>query len=203
MHRRAIRHLRESDPVLAGIIDKVGPCRLAPATGLTHFEAVARSIVYQQLSGKAAGTIYGRFAQLFPDARPNPSHLLTIAPEALRAAGLSRPKAAYLHDLARRVETGEVPIETLHELPDPQVTEHLTRVKGIGVWTAQMFLLFRLGRPDVLPDLDLGIQKAIQRAYRLRKRPLPERVRKIGARWAPYRSIATWYLWRSIDGDAA
>jgi DNA-3-methyladenine glycosylase II len=115
--------------------------------------------------------------------------------------GLSRGKAKYVRDLADRTVSGDVPLDSLNECGDDDVIGHLTRVKGIGVWTAQMFLLFRLGRPDVLPDLDLGIQKAIQQAYRLRKRPLPARVRKIGAKWAPYRSVATWYLWRSIDGD--
>jgi DNA-3-methyladenine glycosylase II len=202
MHRRALRHLRDADPVMAGIIDRVGPCRLAPATELTHFESVARSIVYQQLSGKAAATIYGRFEGLFRGARPSAAPLLRLPMARLRAAGLSRQKAAYLRDLAERVTAGEVPIESLHELPDDDVIGHLTRVKGVGVWTAQMFLLFRLGRPDVLPDLDLGVQKAVQLAYRLRKRPPPERVRKIGAAWAPWRSIATWYLWRSLEDVA-
>lgn len=203
MHRRALAHLRAADPVLAGIIERVGPCQLKPATDLTHFEAVARSIVYQQLSGKAAGTIHGRFAALFPDHRPTPHALLALETPVLRAAGLSRGKAAYLQDLATRVVAGEVPIEGLADLPDAEVIGHLTRVKGVGVWTAQMFLLFRLGRPDVLPDLDLGVQKAMQLAYRMRRLPSPERVRKVGAKWAPWRSIATWYLWRSIDGDAA
>ena len=202
MHRRAIRHLRDRDPVMAGIIDRIGPCRLRADTDLSHFEAVARSIVHQQLSGKAAGTIHGRFAQLFPNQRPSATHLLTLSADQLRAAGLSRPKAAYLRDLSERVTTGDLPIDTLAGLPDEDIVGHLTRVKGVGVWTAQMFLLFRLGRPDVLPDLDLGVQKAVQLAYRLRKRPPPERIKKLGAAWAPFRSVATWYLWRSIDGDA-
>ncbi|MBC7894325.1 MAG: DNA-3-methyladenine glycosylase 2 family protein [Cytophagaceae bacterium] len=199
MHRKAIRHLRENDPVLGAVIDRIGPCRLKPQTDLSHFEAVARAIVYQQLSGKAAGTIYGRFAGLFPSGRPSADHLLALEDDALRAAGLSRPKVKYLRDLASRVASNDLPIDGLHELADEEIVGHLTKVKGVGLWTAQMFLLFRLGRPDVLPDLDLGIQKAVRLAYRLRKRPTPERVRKIGARWAPFRSVATWYLWRSID----
>lgn len=199
MHRKAIRHLRENDPTLAGLIDRIGPCRLKPQTDLSHFESVARAIVFQQLSGKAAATIHGRFAGLFPDQQPTPTHLLTLEDGALRTAGLSRPKVKYLRDLASRVTSNELPIDTLHEFADDEILGHLTRVKGVGVWTAQMFLLFRLGRPDVLPDLDLGIQKAVQLAYRLRKRPTPERVRTIGAKWAPFRSVATWYLWRSID----
>ena len=112
---------------------------------------------------------------------------------------MSRGKAAYLKDLAARVLSGELPVETLHELSDDEVIAALTRVKGIGPWTAQMFLMFRLGRPDVLPDLDLGIQKGIQRAYRLRKLPPPEKVKKMGAKWAPHRTIAAWYLWRLLD----
>jgi 3-methyladenine DNA glycosylase/8-oxoguanine DNA glycosylase len=201
MHRAAIRHLKRSDPVLAQLIDTVGPCRLEPATDLSHFEAVARSIVFQQLSGKAASTIYGRFARLFPRERVAPEPLLSLQEETLRGVGLSKQKAAYVRDLAARVTAGEIPIEQLDQHDDDAVIGHLTKVKGVGVWTAQMFLLFRLGRPDILPDLDLGVQKAIQVAYRMRKRPTPERVRKVGAPWAPWRSVATWYLWRSIDGD--
>jgi 3-methyladenine DNA glycosylase/8-oxoguanine DNA glycosylase len=119
--------------------------------------------------------------------------------ERLRGVGLSRQKLSYLKDLASRVASSELPIESLHELPDRDVIETLVRVKGVGRWTAQMFLMFRLGRPDVLPDLDLGIQNAVQRAYRLRKRPTPERVLKLGAAWAPYRTVASWYLWRSLE----
>ena len=128
-----------------------------------------------------------------------PHELATTADDRLRAAGLSRQKLSYLKDLASRVVENDVPIETLHELPDDVVIESLVRVKGVGRWTAQMFLMFRLGRPDVLPELDLGIQKAIQRAYGLRKRPLPARVIKIGAPWTPYRTVASWYLWRSLE----
>lgn len=199
MHRKAVRHLSAADPVLARLMSVVGPCRLAPTEDLSYFESVARSIVYQQLSGKAAATIHGRVEKLF-GGRVRADGFAAIGDEELRAAGLSRQKTAYLRDLAQRVSTNEVPIDTLHTLSDDDVVGHLTRVKGIGRWTAQMFLLFRLGRPDVLPELDLGVQKAIQQAYRLRKKPTPERVLKIGAPWAPHRSVATWYLWRSLDG---
>lgn len=202
MHRAALRHLRSVDPTMAGIIDAVGPCRLEVSEGLTHFEAVARSIVYQQLSGKAAATIYGRFAARFPRGVVEAGALLRLSEDSLREVGLSRQKAAYLRDLATRTASGALPIETLHTLDDAAVIGHLTTVKGVGLWTAQMFLLFRLGRPDILPDLDLGVQKAMKIAYRMRKLPTPQRVRKVGARWAPWRSVATWYLWRSIDGDA-
>jgi DNA-3-methyladenine glycosylase II len=203
MLRKAVNHLRRTDPVMAGVIERVGPCRFATAEKLTHFEAVSRSIIYQQLSGKAAATIYGRFTALFDQSPPHAHGIIALDDARLREVGLSRQKAGYLRDLSARVVAGDLPIETLHQLPDDEVVRHLTSVKGIGKWTAQMFLMFRLGRPDVLPELDLGIRKAVQRAYRLRKLPAPERVLKIGSVWAPYRTIASWYLWRSIDGDAA
>ena len=197
--RKAIAHLKEVDPVMARLIDTVGSCKLTLRDQGTHFDAIARSIVFQQLSGKAASTIHGRFEGLYGGRSPLPSELTQTPDDRLRAAGLSRGKAAYLKDLAARVLSGELPVETLHELSDDEVIAALTRVKGIGHWTAQMFLMFRLGRPDVLPDLDLGIQKGIQRAYRLRKLPPPEKVKKMGAKWAPHRTIAAWYLWRLLD----
>jgi DNA-3-methyladenine glycosylase II len=172
---------------------------LARTTEGSHFDAVCRSIIYQQLSGKAAATIHARVFGLYGGRAPLPHELSATADEALRAVGLSRQKMSYLKDLAARVAANELPIDTLHERPDDDVIETLVRVKGIGRWTAQMFLMFRLGRPDVLPELDLGIQKAVQRAYGLRKRPLPPRVMKIGAAWAPYRTVASWYLWRSLE----
>jgi DNA-3-methyladenine glycosylase II len=197
--RKAISHLKKVDPVMLQVIDRIGPCTLSPRDQGTHFDAICRSIVFQQLSGKAAGTIHGRFEGLYGGRSPLPVELTETTDEKLRSVGLSRGKSAYLKDLATRVVSGELPVETLHELSDDEVIAALTRVKGIGRWTAQMFLMFRLGRPDVLPDLDLGIQKGIQRAYRLRKLPSPERVKKIGAKWAPYRTIASWYMWRLLD----
>ena len=197
--RRAIAHLTTADPVLGEVIRRVGRFRLTPRAEGTHFDAVCRSIIYQQLSGKAAATIHGRVLELYGGRSPLPHELATTTDEQLRGVGLSRQKLSYLKDLASRVASSELPIETLHELADDDVIDALVRVKGIGRWTAQMFLMFRLGRPDVLPELDLGIQKAIQRTYRLRKRPLPERVLRIGAAWAPYRTIASWYLWRSLE----
>jgi DNA-3-methyladenine glycosylase II len=199
--RKAVQHLRAADPVMAGVIDKVGACRFAARTEGTHYEAVAKSIVYQQLSGKAAGTIYARFTALGGGAPPRPQKLLALPDERLRAVGLSRQKTSYLKDLAQKVHTRVVPIDEIEALDDEGVIEALGRVKGVGRWTAQMFLMFRLGRPDVLPDRDLGIQKAIQRAYRLRKLPAPEKVLKIGAAWRPYASYASWYLWRSLEVD--
>jgi DNA-3-methyladenine glycosylase II len=197
--RKAVAHLKKVDPVMAEVIAKVGSYKGWPASDGTHFDAVARSIVFQQLSGKAAGTIHGRFQGLYGGRTPLPSELATTSDEQLRAIGLSRQKSAYLKDLGARVASGQLSIETLHELTDEEIISALTQVKGIGRWTAQMFLMFRLGRPDVLPDLDLGIQKGMQRAYRLRKLPTPERVLKIGAKWAPYRTIGSWYMWRLLD----
>lgn len=200
-HRKAINHLKRVDPVMAEVIAAVGKCDLAPRADGTHFDAVMRAIIFQQLSGQAAGTIHRRFKELFGGNDPTPKELLRTSDEKLRAVGLSGQKTRYLKDLATRVESGDFPIDTLHGLPDDRIIEALTAVKGVGRWTAQMFLMFRLGRPDVLPDLDLGIQKGVMRAYGLRKHPAPKRVAKIGAKWAPYRTVASWYLWRLLDTD--
>lgn len=202
MHTPSIRHLKRVDPVLAGVIDRVGPCRLEPRREGTHFDALVRSIVYQQLSGKAASTILGRVHALYGNRSPTPAELLATPDETLRAAGLSRQKLSYLKDLATRVESGEVPLaaDQIDHLGDEEIIERLVRVKGIGRWTVHMFLIFRLGRPDVLPELDLGIQNAIRRAYRLRKQPGPKDVLRIGKRWTPHASVASWYLWRSLEG---
>ena len=197
--RKAVAHLRKVDPKLAEVIDRIGPFKGWPVSNGTHFDAVCRSIVFQQLSGKAAGTIHGRFQGIYGGRAPLPDELAITTDEKLRAVGLSRQKSAYLKDLGAKVAAGDLPIETLHELTDDEVITALTQVKGIGRWTAQMFLMFRLGRPDVLPDLDLGVQKGIQRTYRLRKLPTPERVKQIGAKWAPYRSVGAWYMWRLLD----
>jgi DNA-3-methyladenine glycosylase II len=197
--RKAVAHLKKVDPALGKVIDAIGPFKGWPASAGTHFDAVCRSIVFQQLSGKAAGTIHGRFQGLFGGKTPLPAELASTSDEQLRSIGLSRQKSAYLKDLGSRVALGTLPIETLHELSDGEIIAALTQVKGIGRWTAQMFLMFRLGRPDVLPELDLGVQKGIQRTYRLRKLPTPERVKKIGAKWAPYRTVGSWYMWRLVD----
>lgn len=199
MYQDAIAHLKACDPTLASIIDRVGPCRFEPRTRGTHLEALMRSIIYQQLSGRAAATIHRRFVGLHGGRSPSARRLLATRDDALRGAGVSRQKIGYLRDLAARVEARELPVRRLHELTDDEIIESLVRVKGIGRWTAHMFLIFRLGRPDVLPDLDLGIQKAIKVHWRKRKLPTPIQVAKLGAPWAPCRTIASWYLWRSID----
>jgi DNA-3-methyladenine glycosylase II len=197
--RRGVTYLKTIDRVLAGIIERVGPYRPRMQREGTHFHALIRAIVYQQLSGSAAATIHRRFAELFGGRLPMPSELLATPDEALRSAGLSRAKTRYLKDLAAWAGRADSALDRVHELADDAVMETLVQVKGIGRWTAHMFLLFRLGRLNVLPELDLGVRKAIQRAYKLRKLPTPKQVLARGAAWAPYASLATWYLWRSLE----
>ncbi|HVE78362.1 MAG TPA: DNA-3-methyladenine glycosylase [Gemmatimonadaceae bacterium] len=199
MHTAALRHLRAVDPRLAAVISHVGPCRMTPHREGTHFDALIRAIVYQQLSGKAAATIHRRVLEIYGGRPPAPAELLATPDEPLRAAGLSRQKLAYLRDLAGHVHAAALPLDRVEALDDDTILDALVAVKGIGRWTAQMFLMFRLGRPNVLPELDLGIQKGIQVAYRMRTRPTPVQVRRIGGRWAPYASVASWYLWRLLD----
>jgi DNA-3-methyladenine glycosylase II len=155
--------------------------------------------VYQQLSGKAAATIHGRFLELLDKKKPAPAQVLKLAEPDMRRVGLSGQKAKYIRSVAEQSHSGELAIESLHELTDEEIIAALTQIKGVGVWTAQMFLIFRLGRPDVLPVADLGIQKGVQRAYGLRKLPKPEKVQKIGKKWAPYRTVGSWYMWRLLD----
>jgi len=200
--RVAVRHLKRVDPVLARVIEAVGPCRLESRREGTHFQALVRSIVFQQLSGKAASTILARFNALYPNNTPTPDAVLATSDAQLRAVGLSRQKIGYMRDLASKVTDGTLPLDAVESMDDYDLIAHLVQVKGIGRWTAQMFLMFRLDRRDVLPELDLGIQNAIKRAYRKRKRPTPKDVRKIGAKWSPHSSVASWYLWRSLEnGD--
>lgn len=198
-HARAIAHLKDADPILGRWIETAGPCSLSRERDGTHFSSLARSIVYQQLSGKAAATIHGRFEALYGDRCPTPRELIKTPHTKLRGCGLSDRKAEYLRGLAELVEKNRLPLEKIEVMPDQEVIDALTQVRGIGEWTAQMFLMFRLGRPDVLPVLDLGVQNAIKKIYQLRVHPKPEKVAKIGAKWAPYRTVASWYLWRIVD----
>jgi 3-methyladenine DNA glycosylase/8-oxoguanine DNA glycosylase len=197
---RARRHLMRQDPKLGALIKEVGPCRLGQAPELPPFVALSYSIASQQLSVKAADTIFNRFCDLFPPDRvPDPARLVSMHPDAIRAVGFSRPKVGFLQDLAAQVVDGRLPLASLHALPDEEVLQTLTAVKGIGRWTAEVFLLFRLGRQDVFPADDLGLVKAVQRVYGLRKKPSRERLMKIAEPWRPYRSVAAWYLWRSLS----
>ncbi len=193
---RAAEHLKSSDPVLANLIERVGPYRLKKGTD-EPFSAIARSILYQQLAGAAATTIHGRFLNLYGGKSPSPKQILATSDEKLRGVGISRQKIGYLKDLAAKAKG--IAFDDFPRFTDEEIVSELTQVKGVGVWTSQMFLIFRLGRPDVLPETDYGIQKAIQNAYCLRSLPLPKRVRKIGSPWQPYRSVASWYLWQSLD----
>jgi DNA-3-methyladenine glycosylase II len=186
---------------MARVIDRVGPCRFGRVIGHTHFHHLARAIVYQQLSTKAAATIFGRVQRLCGETL-EPGAVLAAGEADLRAAGLSRQKAAYVRDLARRTADGSVPFATIDRLDDAGVIAALTEVKGIGVWSAQMFLIFRLGRLDVLPVLDLGIRKGFQAAYGTRRMPAARHIQRVAKPWSPYCSIASWYLWRLLDGPA-
>jgi DNA-3-methyladenine glycosylase II len=190
------------DPVLGAIIKKHGPCDLGAARDrFDHFAMLVRAIVFQQLSTKAATTIHGRLIESLPGATLTPQALAAVTDAQLRAAGISRQKAGYLKDLCEKVSSGAVPLDALAAMSDDEVIAALTKVKGIGRWSAEMFLIFRLQRPDVLPLGDLGILTAIQKAYRLRKKPTAARMSKIGDAWKPYRSVASWYLWRSLDNE--
>lgn len=193
--------LRAADPRLGRLIDAVieraGRQRFVASPAASHFEALTRSIIYQQLSGKAAATIYGRVVAAVGGSVV-PESILATSDEILRAAGLSTAKARYVRALADAA-TGGLDFATIASLPDEAVIDALTHVPGVGVWTAQMFLMFRLGRPDVLPTGDLAIQKGVQLAHGLRKRAAPGYVRRAGARWKPYRSLASLYLWAALD----
>ncbi len=188
------------DPVLGAAIKKIGPCLMAERQRKDHLTALIGAIVSQQLSTKAAATIFGRFVALFPDQRiPGAGAIAAFDDATLRSVGLSGQKVGYLRDLCARIEDGRLNLNALDDLDDDEVIARLVAVKGFGRWTAEMFLMFRLHRPDVLPVGDLGIVNAVHRMYRLRKKPDPKRLTKIGEAWRPYRSVASWYLWQSLQ----
>ena len=194
--RKAVNHLKKSDPVLRAIIERVGPCRME--YGPAEFSSLAEAIVYQQLNGKAAVTIVTRFAARAGEPL-TPEGILKLSDEQLRSVGLSKQKSAYLKDLSAKTAAGLLDFSRLPELTDEEVIQHLTQVKGIGVWTAHMFLMFSLRRPNVLPTGDYGVQVAIKKHYKKRKLPKPKDMEKIARVWEPYRSVACWYMWRSLD----
>jgi DNA-3-methyladenine glycosylase II len=219
--RRAVIHLKKSDPILRRIIERIGPCRMR--FGSPEFHSLAEAIVYQQLNGKAAVTIFNRFAVLAGEPL-TPEGILKLTDEQMRGAGLSKQKTSYLKDLSAKTAAGLLDFSQLPGLPDAEVIEHLTQVKGIGVWTAQMFLMFTLKRENVLPTGDFGIRMAMYKHYldvsrakalkhsakakkpaakkgpkRKIKLPNPEQMEKIARRWEPYRSVACWYMWQSLD----
>ena len=203
-YARARRVLMRRDPILSALIKRIGPCGMAERQRKDHLTALVGAIVSQQLSTKAAATIFGRFVALFPYAViPGAAAIRALDDQALRGVGLSGQKVGYLRDLCSRIVDGRLVLEELDALDDEAVIERLTAVKGFGRWTAEMFLMFRLHRPDVLPVDDLGIVTAIQRVYKLRKRPDAKRVLKMGEAWRPYRSVASWYLWQSLQDKPA
>src|SRR5882757_449950 len=214
--RRAVGHLKNSDPVMRAIIERIGPCRMQ--FGPPEFHNLAEAIVYQQLNGKAAETIFKRFAALAGEP-VTPAGILKLSDEQMRGAGLSKQKLSYLKDLSSKTAAGLLNFARLQDLPDAEVIEHLTQVKGIGVWTAQMFLMFSLKRENILPTGDFGVRMAMFKHYldlqrakagkksavgkkgskRKIKLPSPEQMEKIAKCWEPYRSVACWYLWKSLD----
>jgi DNA-3-methyladenine glycosylase II len=197
-YARARRLLLRRDPVLAALIREYGPCGLAAAQRSDHFSALVRAIVFQQLSTPAASTIYSRMVALLPSGELTPQALAALSDEQLRTAGISRQKGGYLRDLCAKVLAGDVPLDAVERMTDEEVIQSLVKIKGIGRWSAEMFLMFRLHRPDVLPVGDLGITNAVMKVYRMRKKPSAERLLRLGEAWRPYRSVASWYLWRSL-----
>lgn len=199
--RKAINHLKKADPVMAAIIDKAGPYRMQYREPV--FQTLVRSIVYQQLSGKAALTIFNRLADAVKANPITPEAILKLRPQKMRTLGLSKQKILYIRELARLTRDGDIQFERLPEMEDAAIIEALTRVKGVGVWTVQMFLMFALQRPNVLPVGDLGVRAAMKKAYGLPELPKPQEMERIAAAWHPYRSIASWYLWRSLENQGA
>jgi DNA-3-methyladenine glycosylase II len=199
--KEAIHHLRRSDPVLADIIDRVGDYRIQFRE--PDFETLVKSIVNQQLSGRVASVIFARLtAAASAGGKLTPDGILKLRPSRMRSLGLSAQKTAYIRNLARHARDGVIRFEDLLDLPDQDVIERLTQVKGIGVWTVHMFLIFALRRPDVLPTGDLGIRNAIRKAYGLAELPRPADIETMAERWRPYCTVASWYLWRSLEPNA-
>ena len=198
--QEAIQHLTRNDPTLSAIIQRVGDYRIQFRE--PNFESLVRSIVYQQLSGKVASVIYGRLAKAVK-GQMLPEEVLKLRPDRMRRLGLSKQKTAYIRDLARHARDRRVAFEELPGLADHEVIERLTQVKGIGVWTVHMFLIFALRRTDVLPTGDLGIRNAIRKAYGFAELPTPAEMEAMARKWRPYCSVASWYLWRSLEGEAA
>ncbi|HTU47173.1 MAG TPA: DNA-3-methyladenine glycosylase [Bryobacteraceae bacterium] len=196
---RATLHLKNADPILAGIIERVGPCQITLRE--PTFETLARSIAFQQLSGKAARTIFDRLRKAV-GRRFTATAFLKLSQEELRACGLSRQKIASLTDLAEHVARRQINFRKLTDLPDEEIVALLSQVRGVGVWTAQMFLIFALQRPNIMPLGDLGIRNAVRRAYGLSDLPDSTELAKLSKKWHPYCSVASWYLWRSLDGPA-
>jgi DNA-3-methyladenine glycosylase II len=200
MIRKAVKHLKSVDPVLEQLMERIGPVSVE-ARRVPVFPSLAQAIIYQQLNGKAADTILGRFKALFGDTLfPSAEQVLAMQPEYLRSAGLSRPKASYIRGIAETAASGSLPtLKECDELTDAEIVQRLTEMKGVGRWTVEMFLIFNLGRMDVLPVHDLGVRRGFQVAYGKRKMPEPEQLERFGEKWRPYRTVAARYLWRAVD----
>jgi len=201
MHTPALAHLSAADPILAQLIDRVGPCELKPDGRRSPFQSLVQAVAHQQLNGKAAATILKRFRALFPPGRfPTPQEVFDVNPEALRGAGFSASKASYVQDIARKTLDGVVPdTRQIKRLSDEEIIARLTQIKGVGRWTVEMLLIFTLGRPDVLPVDDFGVRRGFGIVFRKGRMPEPKLVLKRGERWRPYRSVASWYLWRATE----
>jgi DNA-3-methyladenine glycosylase II len=195
----AIVHLKRADPVMRNIITQVGAYRIEFRD--PSFETLVKSIVYQQLSGRVASVIFGRLV-VAAGGKLTPESILKLRPVRMRAAGLSGQKTRYIRELARHTRAGNVVFEGLAGLTDDEIIEQLTQVKGIGVWTVHMFLIFALRRPNVLPTGDLGIRNAVRKAYGMAELPKPLEIESLAESWRPYRTVASWYLWRSLESDA-
>lgn len=201
MSKEAIAHLSRTDRALARLIKKVGPCQWKPRRERSPFESLVQAVTYQQLNGTAAGAIFGRVKALYPGWRfPRPEDLLATTDDALRGAGLSRAKVAAIKDIAAKTLDGTVPTSrAIARLPDEEILARLTTIRGVGPWTVEMLLIFKLGRQDVLPCTDYGVRKGFALTYQLKELPTPKELQAHGEKWRPYRSYAAWYLWRSLD----
>ena len=201
MNELAHQHLLRADKVLARVIKQVGPCPLAPRRGVTPYQALVKSVTYQQLNGTAAETIFRRFLALFPETKfPAPENVVAASDKSLRSAGLSRAKTAAIKDIAAKTIDGIVPARrVIAKMSDAEIVERLTTIRGVGPWTVEMLLMFTLGRPDVLPATDYGVRSGFARVYGLKELPLPKDILAHGERWRPYRSVAAWYFWRALE----
>jgi DNA-3-methyladenine glycosylase II len=201
VNQTALEHLLRADKVLGRVIQKIGPCPLAPRRGVHPYQALVKAVTYQQLNGNAAETIFRRFLAQFPETKfPAPEHVVAASDERLRSSGLSRAKTAAIKDIAAKTIAGVVPTRrAIARMSDVEIVERLTTIRGVGPWTVEMLLMFTLGRPDVLPATDYGVRSGFALVYGLKELPLPKDVLAHGERWRPYRSVASWYFWRALD----
>lgn len=201
MNEPALQHLLRADKILARVVKKVGPCPLAPRRRVPPYQALVKSVAYQQLNGKAADTIFRRMLALFPGQKfPTPADIIAATDEKLRSAGLSRAKTAAIKDIAAKTIAGIVPPRrVIAKMSDAEIIEQLTTIRGVGPWTVEMLLMFTLGRPDVLPATDYGVRSGFARVYGLKELPSPKELLAHGERWRPHRTVASWYMWRALE----